>query len=495
MSTADNPVESWLDHIQGSIVREDDDVAEAAGLDKDKLPPLQAQHDEDGETGLKRAHKRGPDPSALTSQQSSQSRTHDPVGELRHRQQTLIPLGYQPRQDERTVAGLNVATLVPSNCGRPAVQCLEEDEEEKFVRRRRRKTRADRYETKNALASDKAHDYHQNNDDGDDRPRASRKARLKIRLRSGKEVMSNFSSESICRDTLIMKPGVTTGNQPDVNAQTRERRAVADLMCYDFDLGHDVRRLSSQGRINQYIQPVSCQVLPRLKEPATYPSSVAGCKSPLRYAGALSHLENPTQEMTSQNDAQWPKALNGASRPHDDTSTTLNLETRISRPPRSRRRTRSKRYLAEEPLQQPVRQYGHNTARFESKAQHQHGELPESDTFLACRQNSATFHSRNTASMHSSRACIDLGGGQRLDFGRLRNRGLYRADRVAVPGDEMTINVNKLASQLQHTREIPFARVERQVISARRRTRYFDDEGYADDLLRRRFSQWPTSMT
>ncbi|KAG6015607.1 hypothetical protein E4U43_005044 [Claviceps pusilla] len=465
MSTTVNPVESWLDHIQESIIPDDDDLAKDAGLDKDK-PPRQVPENDDGETSLRRAHKQGSQPTALIPQQSSAGR-------------------------DRAGDGLNLARPGLSDCSssssssRPAVQSFGEE----FVRKPRRKTRPDRYETRNALASDK------NQDDG---LQAGRKARRKIRLRSGKEVMSNFTSENICRDTLIRYVDAAC-TPPGLSADNIKRAAVADLMCYDFDLGHGVRRLSSSGRVSPYVRPMSCDVSPRLKERSRDRSPIVGCESPLRHDEALSHLERPLiqPEMTSQNAAPWPKALNGASSPRGEISTTLKLANRVSPAPRSRRLSKSKRYMTEEPLHQSILHPFHKLApiSFETKAQHRPAGVPGSDTFRPCKHDSATFQTRSTASMESSRVCIDLGGGHCLNLDRLRNRGLYRADRVPVPSDETTIMVNKSTPRLQHTRDLPVPRLQRQVVSACRRARYFDDKRDATDLLRRRFSRRGTSTT
>ncbi|KAG5977989.1 hypothetical protein E4U55_006447 [Claviceps digitariae] len=454
MSTKGNPVESWLDHVQQIIIREDDGdgIEEGTGLEKDRLP-RQAQDDEDEGTRIRTAEKQGSDQTAMNPQHSAADCDHDAVGELRHRQQqALVSPGEKQCHYEPAGEGLELVTPVPSDCSGPADKRFDEE----FVRKPRRKTRPDRYETRHALASDKAQSHHQNEGDC---PRRGRKARLKIRLRSGKEVMNNFTSESICRDSLIMKPCVTE-NHPHADAHMRGRKAVADLMSYDFDLGHAVRRLPASGRIHPHIRPVSRQVSPQLKEQSRDPSPFVDCESPLRRGGSLSHLEPLVQDMTGHNAAQWPKALNGASSTHGEISTSLKLETRIS--PRT-------------------------------KAQHRQGGFSGSDTFRPCRHDSAPFRTRNTASMDRSRACIDLGGGHRLDFGRLRNRGLYRADRLPIAGDETTVIANKRASQLQHTRDNPFSRVERLAISARRRAGYSDDERGAADSLRRRFSRRLTS--
>ncbi|KAG5941633.1 hypothetical protein E4U53_007387 [Claviceps sorghi] len=248
MSPAANTVETWLDHIQDSITHGDGDTAEATVLPKERLP-LQAQDDGYGESRLRRAHKRDSDLMALIPDQSSADHDRDAVGELQRKQQTLVPLGNQKSQNERAGDGLNLAMSVASEDSRPApaLQCLEEE----FVRKPRRKTRPDRYATKKALVSDKGQSHRRNGDD-DDPSRGSRKARLRIRLRSGKEVMSNFTSENICRDTLITKPCVTQ-KHPDADPHTREGRDSALVLRSSSSTEANVEISISNRRLRIFI--------------------------------------------------------------------------------------------------------------------------------------------------------------------------------------------------------------------------------------------------
>ncbi|KAG5925861.1 hypothetical protein E4U42_003878 [Claviceps africana] len=450
MSPPANPIDTWLAHVQDSITHGDDDIAQATGLQKERLP-LQAQDDGDGESRLRRAHKRDPDLIALIPEQLSEGHDHDLLGELQRRQQTLLPLGNHQGQNERAGDGLNLATSVPSGGSGQALPCFEEE----FVRKPRRKTRPDRYETKKAFASDNCQRQRQNGDA--DQLRGDRKARLRIRLRSGKEVMSNFTSENICRDALITKPCVTE-KHPYADSHTREggeRAAVADLICYDFDLGHDARRLPSPGHMHPQIRNPSCRGPPLLKQTSKYPS-----------------LETAVHEsLLRQNAAGWPKALHGASSSHGRISTTLQLATKVSKSPRCQRQSKSKGYVAERPLHQPIHDPIHDpiqdTFLFDTKAQHRQGGYPGLDTFRPCRHDLATFQTPHAAPMDSSRACIVLGEGHVLDLRRLRNRGLCRADRVPIPGDEATMLMNKRASRLQHTRDVTFPRLEHEFICSR----------------------------
>ncbi|KAG6039187.1 hypothetical protein E4U19_007102 [Claviceps sp. Clav32 group G5] len=216
------PVESWLDRVQESV--REDNSAEEIGPGKDASAlgesgasptPLHTQND-DANSRSRTAHKLAFDVTASISQQSPIGYDHDPVGELRHEHSTLVPLRKQGEgQYERPWVDCISVTPEPSDCSSP-VKCDEE-----FARKPRRKTRQDRYDFKTKSGSDKAESHHRD----DHQQRAGRKARRKNELRSAKEVVSNFTSESIRRDHLMMKPGVA-GNDRDRDIQARERGGI-----------------------------------------------------------------------------------------------------------------------------------------------------------------------------------------------------------------------------------------------------------------------------
>ncbi|KAG6164521.1 hypothetical protein E4U51_004996 [Claviceps purpurea] len=250
------PVESWLDRVQESIC--EDNAAEDTGPGKDASglgesgaspTPLQT-HNDDANSRSMTAHQLAFDLTAPIPQQSPAGYDHDPVGELRHAHSTLVPLREQEQHERPWVDCISV-TPEPSDCSSP-VKCDEE-----FARRPRRKTRLDRYGPKTKSGSDKAESHHRD----DHQRRAGRKARRKNELRSAKEVVTNFTSESIRRDHLMMKPGVA-GNDHDRDIHARKRGAVADLLSYDFHLGNDGFRRSHSGAL----QPADVG-----KVDATYP--------------------------------------------------------------------------------------------------------------------------------------------------------------------------------------------------------------------------------
>ncbi|KAG5922030.1 hypothetical protein E4U61_005932 [Claviceps capensis] len=212
------PVESWLDRVRKSIC--EDNAAEDTGPGKNASAlgesgasptPLQT-HNDDAISRSRTAHKLAFDLSAPIPQQSPAGYDHDPVGELRHAHSTLVPPREQEQYERPPWVNCISITPGPSDCSSP-VKCDEE-----FSRKPRRKTRLDRYDPKTKSGSDKAESHHRD----DHQRRVGQKARRKNELRSAKDVVSNFTSESIRRDHLMMKPGIA-GNDYDRDIQTRER--------------------------------------------------------------------------------------------------------------------------------------------------------------------------------------------------------------------------------------------------------------------------------
>ncbi|KAG6028757.1 hypothetical protein E4U41_000591 [Claviceps citrina] len=447
------PVETWLDQVQESIRQ--DDVAEATDPGRsvsvlgESLPTTQV---DEGETRLATAHRRD---SGLTT--------------------ASIPRQIQSEHagDVRSAAG---ATPVVNDCGssgRPVEYVGE------FVRKPRRKTRQDRYDTRHddKSASGRLHSHHRN----DDGPRrAGRKARRKSGLRSGKEVMTNFASESIFRDNLIMKPCVT-GTHPCEDARTREKRAMADLLSHDFDLGSDgIRRAhlrttcsDLKNGLHHARRPepglptmpkeqtsITCfldRLDPREGKPARVEipggtafvqTNASTCRSDFHHHSSLGRIHAHVHPMSQQ---VSPRLENWSRYPYP-----------IARP---ELHSQNEAHSHLGPLAQKMTRHNADGKR----------DFPGLDAL-----HPATSQPQDTASMDRLGLCIDLGGGHTLDFGRLRNRSLYRADRVPLPGDNTMAN---WASPLQHKRDMPSTKIERQVISARRRARNLHD-----DPLKRRFS-------
>ncbi|CCE34896.1 uncharacterized protein CPUR_08835 [Claviceps purpurea 20.1] len=590
------PVESWLDRVQESIC--EGNAAEDTGPGKDASglgesgaspTPLQT-HNDDANSRSRTAHQLAFDLTAPIPQQSPAGYDHDPVGELRHAHSTLVPLREQEQHERPWVDCISV-TPEPSDCSSP-VKCDEE-----FARRPRRKTRQDRYDPKTKSGSDKAESHHRD----DHQRRAGRKARRKNELRSAKEVVTNFTSESIRRDHLMMKPGIAGNDHDrDIHARkrgvgtkqagttccpgwrdTRDSRGVdkgvqVELSC-DTTMAQtkasayrsDVPYHLSLGRYHLY-EPVSHNGSSQLKHWPMIPAPVAVCDTRSRN-GAAPYLEPLDQNLTRHESDQWtaspyeenlttlgpvardtarrdaaqwakqghgvsgpregayttlePLAQNlthndvsewakqpkgaegpygeisttldpaaqdmtwcdaaqsakrrhGALGPHDEISTTLELAAKRSRPWEPRGLSLSNRCTAEKPLHHPIQ----NTAPFDTKAQQKKQDYPVLSALRSDRYSTTTLKAQNTASEHGIGPYMDLGGGHYLDFGRLRDRGLPRAERVP------------RASPVQPTRQTAFPRLQRQVNPSRKRAGRFYDEG-GDDRPRRRSSRRPSRVS
>ncbi|KAG5922029.1 hypothetical protein E4U61_005931 [Claviceps capensis] len=176
--------------------------------------------------------------------------------------------------------------------------------------------------------------------------------------------------------------------------------------------------------------------------------------------------------------AQWTKRQHGALGSHDEISTTLELAAKRSRPWKPRDLSFSKRCVAEKPLYYPI----HNTATFDTKAQQKKQDYPVLSVLRSHRYSTATSQAQNTASEHGIGPYMDLGGGHYLDFGRLRDRGHPRAERV--PRN----------SPLQPTRQTAFPRLQRQVNSSYKRAGRLNDEG-GDERPRRRSYRRPSRVS
>ncbi|KAG6235543.1 hypothetical protein E4U25_004673 [Claviceps purpurea] len=336
------PVESWLDRVQESIC--EDNAAEDTGPGKDASglgesgaspTPLQT-HNDDANSRSRTAHQLAFDLTAPIPQQSPTGYDHDPVGELRHAHSTLVPLREQEQHERPWVDCISV-TPEPSECSSP-VKCDEE-----FARRPRRKTRQDRYDPKTKSGSDKAESHHRD----DHQRRAGRKARRKNELRSAKEVVTNFTSESIRRDHLMMKPGIAGNDHDrDIHARkrgvgtkqagttccpgwrdTRDSRGVdkgvqVELPC-DTTMAQtkasayrsDVPYHLSLGRYHLY-EPVSHKDSSRLKHWPMIPAPVAVCDTRSRN-GAAPYLEPLDQGLTRHESDQWTAS------PYEENLTTL----------------------------------------------------------------------------------------------------------------------------------------------------------------------------
>ncbi|KAG6176928.1 hypothetical protein E4U27_004712 [Claviceps purpurea] len=590
------PVESWLDRVQESIC--EDNAAEDTGPGKDASglgesgaspTPLQT-HNDDANSRSRTAHQLAFDLTAPIPQQSPAGYDHDPVGELRHAHSTLVPLREQEQHERPWVDCISV-TPEPSDCSSP-VKCDEE-----FARRPRRKTRQDRYDPKTKSGSDKAESHHRD----DHQRRAGRKARRKNELRSAKEVVTNFTSESIRRDHLMMKPGIA-GNDHDRDIHARKRgvgtKQAGTTCCPDWRDTRDSRGVDkgvqvelpcdttmaqtkasayrsdvpyhlSLGRYHLY-EPVSHKDSSRLKHWPMIPAPVAVCDTRSRNGAApylepldqnltrqesdqwtaspyeenlttlgpvardtarrdaaqwakqghgvsgpregayttleplaqdLTHndvsewakqpkgaegpygeisttLEPEAQDMTWRDTAQSAKRRHGALGPHDEISTTLELAAKRSRPRGPRGLSLSNRCAAEKPLHHPIQ----NTAPFDTKSQQKKQDYPVLSALRSHRYSITTPKVQNTASEHGIGPYMDLGGGHYLDFGRLRDRGLPRAERVP------------RASPVQPTRQTAFPRLQRQVNPSRKRAGRFDDEG-GDERPRRRSSRRPSRVS
>ncbi|KAG6246306.1 hypothetical protein E4U23_004724 [Claviceps purpurea] len=590
------PVESWLDRVQESIC--EGNAAEDTGPGKDASglgesgaspTPLQT-HNDDANSRSRTAHQLAFDLTAPIPQQSPAGYDHDPVGELRHAHSTLVPLREQEQHERPWVDCISV-TPEPSDCSSP-VKCDEE-----FARRPRRKTRQDRYDPKTKSGSDKAESHHRD----DHQRRAGRKARRKNELRSAKEVVTNFTSESIRRDHLMMKPGIA-GNDHDRDIHARKRgvgtkqagttccpgwrdtrdsrgvdKGVQDELPCDTTMAQtkasayrsDVPYHLSLGRYHLY-EPVSHKDSSRLKHWPMIPAPVAVCDTRSRNGaapylepldqnltrhesdqwtaspyeenlttlgpvardtarrdaaqwakqehgvsgpreGAYTTLEPLAQDLTHNDVSEWAKQPKGAEGPygeisttldpaaqdmtwcdaaqsakrrhgalgpHDEISTTLELAAKRSRPWEPRGLSLSNRCAAEKPLHHPIQ----NTAPFDTKLQQKKQDYPALSALRSDRYSTTTPKAQNTASEHGIGPYMDLGGGHYLDFGRLRDRSLPRAERVP------------RTSPVQPTRQTAFPRLQRQVNPSRKRAGRFDDEG-GDDRPRRRSSRRPSRVS
>ncbi|KAG6312580.1 hypothetical protein E4U44_003232 [Claviceps purpurea] len=336
------PVESWLDRVQESIC--EGNAAEDTGPGKDASglgesgaspTPLQT-HNDDANSRSRTAHQLAFDLTAPIPQQSPAGYDHDPVGELRHAHSTLVPLREQEQHERPWVDCISV-TPEPSDCSSP-VKCDEE-----FARRPRRKTRQDRYDPKTKSGSDKAESHHRD----DHQRRAGRKARRKNELRSAKEVVTNFTSESIRRDHLMMKPGIA-GNDHDRDIHARKRgvgaKQTGTTCCPDWRDTRDFRAVDkgvqvelpcdtnmaqtkasayrsdvpchlSLGRYHPY-EPVSHKDFSQLKHWPMISAPVAVCDTRSRN-GAAPYLEPLDQNLTRHESDQWTAS------PYEENLTTL----------------------------------------------------------------------------------------------------------------------------------------------------------------------------
>ncbi|KAG6130041.1 hypothetical protein E4U12_004385 [Claviceps purpurea] len=336
------PVESWLDRVQESIC--EGNAAEDTGPGKDASglgesgaspTPLQT-HNDDANSRSRTAHQLAFDLTAPIPQQSPAGYDHDPVGELRHAHSTLVPLREQEQHERPWVDCISV-TPEPSDCSSP-VKCDEE-----FARRPRRKTRQDRYDPKTKSGSDKAESHHRD----DHQRRAGRKARRKNELRSAKEVVTNFTSESIRRDHLMMKPGIA-GNDHDRDIHARKRgvrtKQAGTTCCPGWRDTRDSRGVDkgvqvelscdttmaqtkasayrsdapyhlSLGRYHPY-EPDSHKDFSQLKHWPMISAPVAVCDTRSRN-GAAPYLEPLDQNLTRHESDQWTAS------PYEENLTTL----------------------------------------------------------------------------------------------------------------------------------------------------------------------------
>ncbi|GAB0139061.1 hypothetical protein EsDP_00007277 [Epichloe bromicola] len=481
------PVEFWLDHVQEST--RGDGIADTAGPCRS-----QSRIDESGAFHL-----------PLQDQD-------DPVGELRHGRQTLLV----PRK------------RAPSERSGDAYT-------EGFDRKPRRKTRHDRYDRKNkSLGSDGS----RNRSETGVTQRAGRRSRHKNTLRSGRDVMNNFTSESVCRDHLIMKPREAVSHHPpsEEDACAHARKAVADLLFHDFDLGNDDIRRSHLGTtqldLGNKLDPAFPEIPAIPAHHSQPPESYPSAPSPIRQIRTSNHYLTEQSDrgdeglgkmragITSQTNAfshhsdvhnrscsgritlHGPRPM---SREHSQQfkdrleypSRTARCEPQSLRIPISyldhlaqdmthddiakSREHMSRGSRLEIPsssklfiAEQPLRQPSHKTVPFDGQAQHRKEDVPNSEIPRPLKRTLTTVQARNTASARNTDPCIDLGEGHSLDFGRLRNRSFYRVDRVPLPEDS-----------IRDERQIP----------PRRWFRDVDNKGDADDSLRRRFSWRPGSVT
>lgn len=221
-----------------------------------------------------------------------------------------------------------------------------------------------------------------------------------------------------------------------------------NALPHHSDVHSDVHNRSCSGRITLHgPRPMSREHSQQLKDRLEHPSRTARCE-PQSLREPLSYLDHLAQDMDI-----------AKSREH--TSRGLRLEIP----------SRSKLFIAEQPLHQP----SPKTVPFDGQAQHRKEDVPGSEISRPLKHTLTTLRAQNTASAANTDPCIDLGEGHSLDFGRLRNRSFYRVDRVPLPEDSI--------------------RDERRIVPPRRWFRDVDNKGGVDDSLRKRFSWRPGSVT
>ncbi|KAG6037715.1 hypothetical protein E4U40_003519 [Claviceps sp. LM458 group G5] len=187
------------------------------------------------------------------------------------------------------------------------------------------------------------------------------------------------------------------------------------------------------------------------------------------YGETSTALEPAAEDMTWRDAAQWAKRRHGALGPHDEISTTLELAAVRSQSWKPRGLSLSNGCAIEQPLHHNIQ----NTAPFDTKAQQKKQDYPVPSVLRSHRYSTTTSQAKKTAPEQGIGPYMDLGGGHYLDFGRLRGRGLPRAERVP------------RTSPVESTRQTAFPRLQRQVNSSRKRAGRFDDEGRGERLRKR----------
>ncbi|KAG5994366.1 hypothetical protein E4U52_001224 [Claviceps spartinae] len=180
-------------------------------------------------------------------------------------------------------------------------------------------------------------------------------------------------------------------------------------------------------------------------------------------------------DMTWCDASRWEKRRHEVLGPHDEISMTLELAAKRSQPWKPRGLSLLNGYAAEQPTHHSIQ----NTAPFDTKAQQTKQDYPALSVLRSHRYSTATSQAQNTASEHGIGPYMDLGGGHYLDFGRLRDRGLPRAEKVP-----RTSPVPQTA----------FPRVQCQVNSFRKRAGRFNDEE-GNQRPRKRSSRRPSQVS
>ncbi|KAK2590647.1 hypothetical protein QQS21_011674 [Conoideocrella luteorostrata] len=218
-------VKTWLDQLQSSSQEHDRREAASLNLQSNVTTsggdhwPL-PEHDNKHETGPRRVHKQGP--GRFDSSEQCLETNPDAISNKQRRKGSILPLSRKRTRYKLSDKASNERAPI-------SINSIHDENSREYKRKARRKTRHERYDAKaNPNSYQECEEKHA-------RLQESHRSRHKRILKSGKEVVKNFTSDSICKEHVTMKPHISESYSFQDSKSNNDR--LTDLSFHDFDLG------------------------------------------------------------------------------------------------------------------------------------------------------------------------------------------------------------------------------------------------------------------